>query len=63
MGPPREVASKMADLARRITPFTVRIAEVDSLEEYFRCLFVRAATTHPIMKASYRCMSWRVPRS
>ena len=52
VGPAREVASKMADLARRIPPFTVRLAEVDFLDEYFRCLFVRVATTHPIMRAS-----------
>jgi 2'-5' RNA ligase len=51
-GPAREVASKMADLARRIPPFTVRLAEVDFLDEYFRCLFVRVVTTHPIMKAN-----------
>jgi 2'-5' RNA ligase len=52
VGPAREVASKMADLARRIPPFTVRLTEVDFLDEYFRCLFVRVATAHPIMKAN-----------
>jgi 2'-5' RNA ligase len=52
VGPAREVASKMADLARRIAPFTVRLTELDFLDEYFRCLFVRVATTHPIMKAN-----------
>jgi 2'-5' RNA ligase len=52
VGAAREVASKMADLARRIPPFTVRLTEVDFLDEYFRCLFVRVATTHPIMKAN-----------
>jgi 2'-5' RNA ligase len=52
VGPAREVASKMADLARQISPFTVRLTEVDFLDEYFRCLFVRVAMTHPIMKAN-----------
>jgi 2'-5' RNA ligase len=52
VGPAREVASKMAELARRISPFTVRLTEVDFLDEYFRCLFVRVATTHAIMKAN-----------
>ena len=52
VGPAREIATKMADLARRITPFTVRLTEVDFLDEYFRCLFVRVAMTHPIMKAN-----------
>jgi 2'-5' RNA ligase len=52
VGPAREVVAKMADLARRIPPFTVRLTEVDFLDEYFRCLFVRVAPTQPIMKAN-----------
>ena len=52
VGPAREVASKLQDLARRITPFTVRLTAVDGLEEYFRCLFVRVAKTCPIMRAN-----------
>jgi 2'-5' RNA ligase len=52
VGPAREAASKMADLARRIPPFTVRLTAVDGLDEYFRCLFVKVATTHPIMTAN-----------
>jgi putative hydrolase of the HAD superfamily len=52
VGPARQVASKMAELARRIPPFTVRLTEIDFLDEYFRCLFVRVATTHPIMMAN-----------
>jgi len=52
VGPAREVAAKMADLARRIPPFTIRLTEVDFLDEYFRCLFVRVAPTQPVMKAN-----------
>jgi len=52
VGPAREVASKMADLARQIPPFTIRLTEVDFLDEYFRCLFLRVAATYPIMKAN-----------
>ena len=52
VGPGQEVASEMADLAGQITPFAVRLTEVDCFDEYFRCLFVRVATTHPIMKAN-----------
>jgi 2'-5' RNA ligase len=52
VGPPREVASKMRDLARRIPPFTVRLTAIDGLDDYFRCLFVRVAATHPIMTAN-----------
>ena len=51
-GPAREVVAKMAELARRIPPFTIRLTEVDFLDEYFRCLFVRVAQTQPIMKAN-----------
>jgi 2'-5' RNA ligase len=51
-GTAREVKSKMRDLARRISPFTVRLAAVDGLEEYFRCLFVRLARTRPTMSAN-----------
>jgi 2'-5' RNA ligase len=52
VGPAREAAAKMRDLARRIPPFIVRLTGVDGLDEYFRCLFVRVATTHPIMAAN-----------
>jgi 2'-5' RNA ligase len=52
VGPAREVASKMRDLARQIPPFPVRLTALDYLDEYFRCLFVRVATTRPIMTAN-----------
>jgi 2'-5' RNA ligase len=52
VGPAREVVARMRELARRIPPFTVRLTAVDGLDEYFRCLFVRVATTHPIMTAN-----------
>ena len=52
VGPAREVELKMKDLARRISPFTVRLTTVEGLEEYFRCLFIRVAQTRPIMSAN-----------
>jgi 2'-5' RNA ligase len=52
VGPAREVESKMKHLARRIPPFTIRLTTVEGLEEYFRCLFIRVALTHPIMSAN-----------
>jgi 2'-5' RNA ligase len=52
VGPAWEVMPRMKDLARRIPPFTVRLTTVDGLEEYFRCLFVAVAQTHPIMSAN-----------
>jgi len=50
--PVREATAKMRELARRIPPFPVRLAPVEGLDEYFRCLFVRVATTHPILRAN-----------
>jgi 2'-5' RNA ligase len=52
VGPAREVESKIKDLARTIAPFTVRLTTAAGLEEYFRCLFIRVAQTHPIMSAN-----------
>ena len=52
VGPVQEVAAKMRELARQIQPFTVRLTMVDGLDEYFRCLFVRAAKTYPLMRAN-----------
>jgi len=52
VGSALEVASKMKDLARRIPPFAARLTVVDGFDDYFRCLFVRLATTHPIMLAN-----------
>jgi len=52
VGPAREVALRMKDLARRIPPFAVRLTTVDGLEDYFRCLFMRVAQAHPVMSAN-----------
>jgi 2'-5' RNA ligase len=63
VGPVREVASKMKDLARRIPPFTVRLTTADGLDQYFRCLFVRVAQTQPIMSASAAAQEiFRLPK-
>lgn len=51
-GPEREVRSRSADLARRMRPFVVRLTKIDYLDEYFRCVFVRVAATHYVMKAN-----------
>jgi 2'-5' RNA ligase len=51
VGPRCEVLSKAASLAARIRPFAVRLGELRCLDEYFRCLFVRAARTTPLLNA------------
>jgi len=52
VGPVKKTVSKMRELAGRIAPFTVRLGAVDGSDEYFRCLFVKVATTHLIMSAN-----------
>ena len=51
VGPRRELIDKSAGLAAAIRPFTVRLEQIDFLDEYYRCLFVRAALTEPLWKA------------
>jgi 2'-5' RNA ligase len=52
LGPQREVILKSASLAKLIRPFVVQLTNVDYLDEYFRCLFVRVAETDRVMKAN-----------
>jgi 2'-5' RNA ligase len=51
VGARRDIVRKSAALAERIRPFTIRLEKIDYLDEYFRCLFVRAATTKPLREA------------
>jgi 2'-5' RNA ligase len=50
-GPEREVVSNSAELAQRISPFTIRLTRVDYLDRYYRCVFVRVAASGPLLKA------------
>jgi len=51
MGPCGELIRKSARVAAALSPFIIRLEEVDFLDEYFRCLFVHAAPTEPLRKA------------
>lgn len=51
VGPRREVLAKSAQLARSMRPLWVQLGALDALDEYYRCLFVRAAKTGPLKKA------------
>jgi 2'-5' RNA ligase len=53
-GPRRDVLRKSASLAALLRPFAVRLGEVGCLDEYFRCLFVRAARTPSLLEANRR---------
>jgi 2'-5' RNA ligase len=45
------VKAESARLARRLRAFKVRLTTVSSCDEYFRCLFIRASRTHPLVEA------------
>jgi 2'-5' RNA ligase len=51
IGQRREVLCISASLAACIRPFTIRLGKIDYLDEYFRCLFVLAARTTPLLNA------------
>jgi 2'-5' RNA ligase len=51
LGPRRELIRQSAHVAAAFRPFTVRLEEIDFLDEYYRCLFVHAALTEPLRKA------------
>ena len=52
VGPRRQVLAKSAKFARGMRPLVVRLGSLDGLDEYYRCLFVRAAKTGPLTKAN-----------
>ena len=47
----RDALARTAHLARSLRPFTIRLGALQGLDEYYRCLFVRAANTDPLWKA------------
>ena len=51
VGPRRELICQAARVAAALRPFSIRLEEIDFLDEYFRCLFVHAALTEPLRKA------------
>lgn len=51
VGPRHELIRKSALVAASLRPFIIRLEGIDFLDEYFRCLFVRAALTQPLRNA------------
>ncbi len=43
-----------AELARELGPLDIRLTHTDYLDEYFRCLFVRAELTPALLRANQR---------
>jgi 2'-5' RNA ligase len=42
---------KSAQVAAALRPLVIRLGQIDFFDEYYRCLFVRAALTEPLRKA------------
>ncbi len=53
LGPRSELIHRAAQVAAALRPFVVRLNEIDFLDAYFRCLFVRAALTEPLKRAHH----------
>lgn len=51
-GREEEILSKASQLAARISPYEIRLNKVDFLDEYFRCLFIRAKADEPVLSAN-----------
>ena len=51
VGPRRELIRQSACAAASLRPLAIRLEEIEFLNEYFRCLFVRVALTEPLRKA------------
>ncbi len=49
-----DIINKTRHLASTINPFKVKLNVIDYLEEYFRCLFVRAEETDDLVNLSNR---------
>ena len=47
-----KIMSKTAELAGLLKPFSTSFTALDSTDEYFRCVFIRAQETQELMKAN-----------
>jgi 2'-5' RNA ligase len=47
-----DAVSKTTILARKVAPFVVRLSEVACLDQYFRCVFIKAMKTECLMNAN-----------
>lgn len=51
MLPGEKVLGKSAGVARCLRPFRIELADIDGLDEFFRCLFVTVRPVEPILRA------------
>jgi len=52
LGSKEEILSNTEQLTHLIRPFTIRLTHADYLDQYFRCLFLRAEKTIELMNAN-----------
>ena len=52
LGAKEEIISKTTKLAGSLKPFEIKLKRVDYLDEYFKCLFVRAEKTKELIQAN-----------
>ncbi|HXB57040.1 MAG TPA: 2'-5' RNA ligase family protein [Vicinamibacteria bacterium] len=50
-GPEEDALSRVAGLARGLGPIAIRLVDVETSDEYFRCVFVRAEPTEALRAA------------
>lgn len=54
IGAEKEILLKTAQLANLISPFEIKLTNVDYLNEYFRCLFIKAAKSRELMETNLK---------
>ena len=52
LGVEEEIISKTSELANLLKPFEINLKKADYLDEYFKCLFIRAEKTKEIIEAN-----------
>jgi 2'-5' RNA ligase len=52
VGTEKELIAKASQLAAAVKPYEIKFTKLDYLDEYFRCLFVRAEETEAVMSAN-----------
>ncbi len=50
-GAEEEILSKVSGLAANLNPFNVKLSKTEYLDEYYRCLFLRAEETDDLLNA------------
>jgi len=52
IGPEEDLISKTSKIAKQLKPFEIKLKRADYLDEYFKCLFIRAGKTKEVVEAN-----------